>query len=148
MKLIAKEKKNVKLAVTALSPPLMQSFQSLVNVIHEVACQKSFEVSKTECCDWNFCTQGLINCGYTATTKRTKQGPCEPMSAWDSQSRPKWARMSQSERERVRESQSKPKGARVNKKKLGSQLTWSRPKWKNELSSIYFFISSSFCCGL
>ena len=37
MKLIAKEKKNVKLAVTALPPPLMQSFQSLVDVIHEVA---------------------------------------------------------------------------------------------------------------
>ena len=33
MKLIAKEKKNAKLVMTALFPPLMQSFQNL-DVIH------------------------------------------------------------------------------------------------------------------
>ena len=61
--------------------------------------------------------QGRINCGHASTTWSVKQGPCEPMSAWESQresqTETEWATMCESESER--ESQFEPERARESK---------------------------------
>ena len=64
--------------------------------------------------------QGRINYGHAATAWWAQQGPCEPMSVWESQTETdwvcqnvvEWARESQSESEWVRESKSEPERTR------------------------------------
>ena len=80
---------------------------------YERAHASGYEKPKNECS-----IQGRISFGHAATTWWAGQGPCELMSAWESQRRePEWAKLSQSEPECVRvshrESQSEPESARV-----------------------------------
>ena len=52
---------------------------------------KKFKKNLSECLSFNIiiaCLQAGITCGHASATWWAEQGPCEPMSAWESQSKP------------------------------------------------------------
>ena len=52
---------------------------------------KKFKKNLSECLSFNIiiaCLQAGVNCGHASATWWAEQGPCEPMSAWESQSKP------------------------------------------------------------